>query len=235
MDLKDKKILITGASDGIGKQIALQLSKLDTRLILLGRDKERLEDVKEECFKNGSKDVITYSFDLSDGNVITENLERIRKENDDISILINNAGIWQKLGDVDSLNHNAVDQIINTNLTAVIKVTNTLLPILRKQKEAAIINISSKSGVFAQKGQSIYSASKYGVHGFTEVLKADFKDSNIQVAGVYQSGTRTEMFSKAGEEFSNEDFTDPKDLADVIVFMLSRPKGLWLNDVRLNY
>jgi len=62
---------------------------------------------------------------------------------------------------------------------------------LKTREESAIINIISKSGVIAQEGQSVYSASKYGVQGFTEVLKEDLKDSNVRVAGIYQGGTNT--------------------------------------------
>ena len=107
---------------------------------------------------------------------------------------------------------------------------------IKKQKEAAIINVISKSGVTAQEGQTIYSASKWGMAGFTEVLKTDLHGSHVRVASVYQSGTRTDMFMKTGEKFSAEKlekFTDPADLADVIVFMLSRPPKIWLHDVRV--
>ena len=65
------------------------------------------------------------------------------------------------------------------------------LPELRSRKEAAIINVSSKSGVAAQLGQSVYTATKYGVRGFTEVLKVDLKETPMRVAGIYQSGTNT--------------------------------------------
>lgn len=235
MKLNNKVILITGASDGIGKQIALKLAQEKAVLILLGRDETKLSKVEKECVQLGSKEVATYAFNLADSNSVTDHLEKIRNKHPDISVIINNAGIWQKVSDADELNHSEIDSIINTNLTSTIKVTNTLLPTLRKQIGAAIINIVSKSGVVAQKGQSVYSASKYGVRGFTDVLKADLKSSHIRVAGVYQSGTNTDMFAKAGDDFPVGDFTDPADLADVIVFMLSRPEKIWINEIHVNY
>ena len=130
---------------------------------------------------------------------------------------------------------NVVDDVISTNLTALIHVTRLVIPILRKQKEAAIINVSSKSGVTAQAGQSVYSASKWGVRGFTEVLKIDLKNTGIKVAGVYQSGINTKMFEKTGEKVPSEKFTNPVDLAEVIVYILSQPEKIWLHEVRVEY
>ena len=109
------------------------------------------------------------------------------------------------------------------------------MPELKNRKESAIINVSSKSGVVPQAGQSVYTASKYGVRGFTEVLKADLKGTNVRVAGIYQSGTNTKMFEKTGEDFPIQKFTDPADLAAVIVYMLSMPERIWLHDVRVEY
>ena len=128
-----------------------------------------------------------------------------------------------------------IDDVIATNLTAMIHCTQLLLPNLKKQPEAAIINISSRSGLIAPKGQSIYAASKWGVTGFTEVLKVDLKDTDIRVAGIYQGKMNTKIFEKTGDEVSTENYTNPSDLAEVIVFMLSRPSKIWLHDVRVEY
>lgn len=152
-----------------------------------------------------------------------------------VDILINVAGIWQKMMPIEKIKQQVVDEVIQTNLTALIHCTRFVLPVLKKQKEAAIINVVSKSGVVAQEGQSAYTASKYGAYGFTEVLKADLKGSNIRVAGVYQSGTATKMFVKTGEKVPLGKFTNPVDLAEVVVFMLSRPPKIWLHDVRVEY
>jgi len=235
MNLNNKKILITGASDGIGKHIALKLAKEKTKLILLGRDITRLKETKKECEDLGALAVFYYSVDFLDTDQFLTTTNSIIEDHSDISILINNAGIWQKLGELDSISNNIVEKLVNVNLTSLIKLTNSLLPNLRKQKEAAILNISSKAGVFAQKGMSVYTATKYGVRGFTDVLKEDLKDSTIQVAGLYQSGTNTSMFKKSGDDFPIQKFTEPGDLADVVVFMLSRPDKIWLNDVRVSF
>ncbi len=233
MNLKNKIIIITGSSDGIGKQIALRLAKENSKLALLARDKKRLDEVSKEARKLGAVDVKNYACDIRQTDKLESTIKSIISDFGTVDILINNAGIWQKLMPVDQIPEDIVDNVIKTNLTALIHTTRLLLPTLRTRNEAAIINITSKSGVVAQEGQSVYTASKYGVHGFTEVLKADLKDTNIKVAGVYQSGTNTKMFEKTGEDFPTEKFTNPSDLADIIAYMLTRPDKIWLHDIRV--
>lgn len=235
MNLKNKTIVITGASDGIGKQVALKLAELDVNLVLLARNKKSLEQVKKTCQTKKCKRVEIYPCDIRKTQDLTKTKNQIIADFKKVDALLNIAGIWQKMSPIEDISESVVDDVIQTNLTGLIHCTRLFMPQLKKQKEAVIINVSSKSGVVAQEGQSVYTASKYGVRGFTEVLKADLKGSSVRVAGVYQSGTNTQMFSKAGDTPSVEKFTNPEDLAEVIVYMLSRPAKIWLHEVRVEY
>lgn len=236
MELKNKIAVITGASDGIGKQIALTLAKQGVNLVLIGRNIKRLKDVVKLIKNiNPKLKVKSYSCDIRNGKKIKETVKQIIKDFKKIDILINVAGIWQKMNPLEKISEKIIDDVINTNLLGLIKITNLLMPNLLKQKESIIINVVSKSGVIAQAGQSVYSASKWGVRGFTEVLKADLKGSNIRIAGVYQSGTNTKMFKKVGESVSNDKFTNPSDLANVICYMLSLPDKIWIHDIFIEY
>ena len=234
MNLKNKIAVITGASDGIGKHISLRLAKDGVNLALIGRNKKRLEEVAIQVKELGALKVKTYVCDIQKGDDLEKIVNLIISDFGSINILINDAGVWQKLMPVEEMKKDTVDNVIGTNLTALINVTRLFIPILKSMEEAAIINVVSKSGVVAQEGQSVYSASKYGVRGFTEVLLLDLKDSNIKVAGLYQGGINTEMFKKADDNFSTADFTEPADLADVVAYMLSLPKKIWLYDVRVD-
>ena len=100
---------------------------------------------------------------------------------------------------------------------------------------AAIINFASRSGFSAQPGQTIYCASKWGVRGFTEVLKEDLKDTKVRVAALYPAGIKTKILEKAGDKISTDEYSDPADIANVIAFMLSQPDNLWLHEVRITY
>lgn len=228
-----KTVLITGASDGIGKSITLKLAAKETALILFGRNEEKLKSVAEEAEKNGAK-VYTHAFDLTDDVVRTKIVSGIL-DSHDVDVLVNNAGIWHKAGDLTTLDEEMIKQVIETNLTSHILLTRQLLGSMRGREGTAIINIISKSGTVPQLGQTVYTASKYGMKGFTDVLREDTNAEPIRIGAVYQSGTKTNMFKKSGEEFGTDHFTDPDDLADVIKFMLSRPKNIWLNEVRVAY
>ena len=220
-----KTILITGASDGIGRSLAINLAKAGNRVIICGRDKQKLQDVANES----GKDVITLAFDLNDADARNKAVAQVKE----LDVLINNAGVWHKMGGLETIDDETIVNVINTNLTSQVLLTKALLPLLKDKEGAAVINVISKSGITAQEGQSVYSASKWGMRGFTDVLRNDTKDNAVRIGAVYQSGTRTGLFEKAGEDFSVQAFTEPDDLADVIAFMLSRPKKLWINEVRI--
>ncbi len=174
-----------------------------------------------------------YAFDLTDSEALDTTAKAILTDFGGADVLINNAGIWHKAGPLDTIEPDMLVATVQTNLTALMQLTRHMLPSLRARDEAAILNVASKSGVVAQAGQSVYTATKYGVRGFTDVLKLEEKDNGARVAGLYQSGTNTQMFAKAGEDMPNRIFTEPDDLADVVVFMLSRPPKIWMHEVRV--
>ncbi len=234
MELNNKTIIITGASAGIGEQIALRLAKTGCHLALIARNAEQLARVAEAAKQLGAPEVGSYPCDIRDTATLSDTIEQIVSNFGAIHVLINNAGIWQKMMPLDDMSADLVDDVIGTNLSALIHATRLALPTLRQQEQAAIINIVSKSGVLAQAGQAVYTASKYGVRGFTEVLKADLKETNIKVAGIYQSGTNTNMFAKTGENIDTSRCTEPADLAEVVAFLLQQPDKIWLHDVRID-
>ena len=235
MDLKNKIAVVTGASDGLGKQVSLKLAKEGVSLALIARNEGRLNEVKKEAEKLGSPKVICYSCDIQSKEQIKKTVQQIEVDFNDVQILLNIAGIWQKLNLLENIPEEEIDSVIDIDLKGMAHMTRLVLPILKRQKEAIILNDSSRSGVTAQPGQSIYSAAKWGVRGFTEVLKEDLKETNVKVAAIYQGGTNTGMFNKTGEHFDQAKFIKPVDLADVIVYMLSRPSGIWLHDVRVEH
>lgn len=233
MQLHGKTVIVTGGSDGIGKHICLKLAAAGCKLAILGRNQARLDQAAEEALSLGAPEARSYAADMTDPAAIAAAAADILRDFGSVDILINNAGIWHKAGPLDSISEEMLMATVQTNLTGLMQLTRHLLPALRTRDEAAILNVASKSGVVAQAGQSVYTATKYGVRGFTDVLKLDEAETGVRVAGLYQSGTNTGMFAKAGEDVPNHIFTEPEDLADVVVFMLSRPPKLWMHEVRV--
>jgi NAD(P)-dependent dehydrogenase (short-subunit alcohol dehydrogenase family) len=233
MNLTGKRVIVTGGSDGIGRHICLKLADQGCAIAIVGRNQARLDAVVAECKARGAAEARAYAADLTDAAAIEQAAAAMLDDFGGMDILINNAGIWHKAGPLDSIDADMLVATVQTNLTALMQLTRHVLPILRQQEEAAILNVASKSGVVAQAGQSVYSATKYGVRGFTDVLKVDEAETGVRVAGLYQSGTNTGMFAKADEDVPNHIFTEPDDLADVVVFMLSRPPKLWMHEVRV--
>lgn len=233
MNLTGKRVIVTGGSDGIGRHICLKLADQGCAIAIVGRNQARLDAVVAECKARGAAEARAYTADLTDAAAIEQAAAAMLDDFGGMDILINNAGIWHKAGPLDSIDADMLVATVQTNLTALMQLTRHVLPALRHQEEAAILNVASKSGVVAQAGQSVYSATKYGVRGFTDVLKVDEAETGVRVAGLYQSGTNTGMFAKADEDVPNHIFTEPDDLADVVVFMLSRPPKLWMHEVRV--
>lgn len=223
-----RRAIVTGASDGIGKSIAIKLTKEGYKVVLFGRDKQRLAEVSACC------DHAEYhAFDLNDIKLMKRTVKSVL-ENGDVDVLINNAGIWHTEGSLESLSEEKVIEVINTNLTSQIILTKELLPHIKNRKNSFIVNIVSKSGITAQAGQSVYSASKWGLRGFTNVLRADTIAAPLKVVGIYQSGTNTKLFEKAGDDFPVSEFTNPDDLASVITFILKQPNNLKINEIRID-
>lgn len=236
MDLKNKVAVVTGASDGIGRQVALKLAAQGVSLALIGRNEERLSKTKEECLALGSSKVEYFVCDISKNSDIKETVVKIISEFNSVDILLNIAGIWQKLNLLENISDEEIENVLDIDLKGMIFITKYLIKHFKDEnKEAIVLNVSSRSGVTAQEGQNVYTAAKWGVTGFSESLKAELKSSKIRVATVFQGGTNTDMFNKTGEHFDQDKFIKPEDLADVIVFMLSRPPQIWLHDVRVEY
>jgi NADP-dependent 3-hydroxy acid dehydrogenase YdfG len=235
MILQGRTAIITGASDGLGKEVALKLGEKGVNLALIARRKEKLEEVKKQIKE---LKIEIYPCDIKDLTQIKQTVNKITSDFKSINILLNVAGIWQKKMPVEEVDEQVIEDVIDTNLKGLIHITRLVLPTLKKQSEAAIMNISSMTGVKYPLGQSVYAASKWGVRGFTEVLREDLRGTSVKVSGIYQAGVKTDMFFKTGETFAPgvfEKFMKPEDLADIVVFMLSQPKGIWLEEVRVNY
>ena len=182
MLFKEKTIWITGATSGIGKAVAIELSKENCHLILSGRNETALKETEEACLKNGSR-VTLAPFDLGDERSIEMAFNSVKKENFKINALYNFGGISQR----SLVNETPlfVDRkIFEVNYFGTITLTKLVLPEIIKNGGGHIAATSSLVGKFGFPYRSSYSASKHALHGFFESLLAENKVNNIRVTMV---------------------------------------------------
>lgn len=167
MKLTNNKILITGATEGIGHELALRFLSLDNLVIVVGRNLEKLNQMH-----NNDKRVIPFQCDLSKMEEIERLSIFIDIYHNDLNILINNAGIQYNYEFTNEIFlMNKIEHEINVNYLAPIKLTALLLPILKQNENAAIVNVTSGLGLVPKRNAPIYCSTKAGIHIFSKALR----------------------------------------------------------------
>jgi uncharacterized oxidoreductase len=189
MKMTGNTILITGGTSGIGLELAQQLCQNNT-IIITGRDQNRLNLAKA---KLGT--VHTMQSDVSDPDAIAALYEHVTREFPALNVLINNAGVMRKInlhdGDADLT---GIIREIETNLNGPIRMVSQFLPHLKKRKSPAVVNVTSGLAFVPFPISPIYSATKAGLHSFTQALRAQMKKTNVKVFELAPPGTETPLF-----------------------------------------
>lgn len=200
MELKDRVVLVTGSSKGIGRECAVLLSKLGTKVVITYlSDKKGGEETLKEC--NKYSDCLLLKLDVKSDASISKGVKEIIKRYGKIDLLINNAGILYDK-DFSDQSMREIEEQINVNLIGSIRVTKFVLPYLIKRNEAVIINVSSQAGKYGHDGFTGYSPSKFGLRGFTQAL-ADELPNNVRTYVVNPDTTRTAMSKFRGVSSDN--------------------------------
>lgn len=217
--LTGKTAFITGAGKGIGRAAALALAKEGVNLGLIARTETDLQKVVEEAEKEGVRAAFAVA-DVSSLEEVEAAISALTEALGSADILINNAGIG-KFGTVLETSPEDWKQVIDVNLMGMFYVTRTVLPQLVEKNGGDVINISSMSGLKGDPGASAYSASKFGVLGFTQSLSQEVRKHNIRVFALTPSRVITEFGGSTEEpENSQEKFMQPEDIAEYIVAQL---------------
>jgi NADP-dependent 3-hydroxy acid dehydrogenase YdfG len=195
--LKDKVVLITGASSGFGEDAARLFARQGCRVVLASRRMERLEILAQEIRTQGGIAMPVQLY-ITRQVQIDAMVVAVLKEFGRIDILFNNAGFGRLdwLENLDPLQD--IDAQIDVNLRGLIQVTRAVLPSMQAQRSGTIINMSSVAGRLAAPLYSIYAATKFGVRGFTEALRREVKPFGIQVCAIYPGGAVTEFSQHSG-------------------------------------
>ena len=172
MKLSKNKILITGATSGIGEALLNKFIELDNEVIIVGRNRDKLDYLEQK-----HKQVISFYCDLSINEERQALVQFVNEDHADLNILINNAGIQINYNFISESPNDTITKEITTNLIAPIALTSDFLPTLNKQKESAVVNISSALALAPKMDALVYCATKAAIHNFTKGLRIE--QSNI--------------------------------------------------------
>ena len=213
-----KVIFITGASKGIGKAIALSLSKEHT-VVLFARNESNLKEVEELITKIGGSCFCLVG-DVTKEEDVMNATSKIIEKYSKIDVLINNAGIgiYKR---IDELTLQEFTQVIDTNVIGSFLMTKYVVPHMIAKKQGQIINISSVAGLNGFKGGTAYSASKFALNGFTESLREDVKDFGIAVTAVCPGGVNTKFGDSSPDKVSQPYLLEPEDVAHTISYLVN--------------
>ncbi|ERK57685.1 oxidoreductase, short chain dehydrogenase/reductase family protein [Gemella bergeri ATCC 700627] len=223
---KDKKtIVITGASSGIGRELAYQFAeKGNVHLILVSRRKEALDKVAKKCETFDNVTTNTYSVDIGDKEQVDKLIEKLGN----IDILINGAG-FGIMKEFSEFNDYEVVKMFDTNVIGTIQLTNEIAKKMREKKSGTIVTIASLSGKIATQYTSIYSATKFALIGYCNSLRLELKEDNVHVMTVNPGPVATNFFGASDEnkkylkKLGDKTIT-PKSLCRKIIVGIERKK-----------
>lgn len=189
MDLKNSTILITGGTSGIGLEFVKQLTAIGSTIIVTGRSLRALHETKMKF-----PGIHIFQSDVTRPEDIESLFTQVTKQFPDLNIVMNNAGVM-RLIDLEDTSKELEDvtREINANLTGTIQMVHQFLPHLMKKKSAAIVNVSSAIAFMPYSSAPIYSASKSGVHAYTQALRLQLEKTNVKVFEIIPPGVKTNL------------------------------------------
>ncbi len=236
-NLADKKVLITGASAGIGRALALDLADKGCELFLLARRGDRLMQVEGEIKqRNKACKVHLIVADVRDPE-LPEILSGRTKE--DIDILVNNAGLALGREKVEVSKAEDIEEMINVNITANFKMVHTVLPWMLEQKSGDIVNLCSIAGHYTYIGGAVYAATKHAVHAFTRSLREELTGRNVRVMQMSPGMVDTDFSlvrykgdeKEAKKVYEGMTPLHAEDISRMIVFMLEQPRHVVIDEI----
>jgi NADP-dependent 3-hydroxy acid dehydrogenase YdfG len=192
MDLSQAVAVITGAGSGIGKQLAMQLSRGGARVAINDCDPETLAQTVREITELGGT-AWGQAFDVGSREAMQAFADGVRERYGQADIMINNAGVALGMMNLEEVRYDDLRWIIDVNLWGVIHGTMVFLPMLRERPEAHLVNVSSTFGLLAVPGQAPYCATKFAVRGFTDSIRLELMGTKVCVTLVCPSKVRTNI------------------------------------------
>jgi NADP-dependent 3-hydroxy acid dehydrogenase YdfG len=234
-----KTALITGATSGIGKAIALRLAKEKYNLILTGRRNERLEELKKEIELENEVKVLTLCFDVRVYEQVEKAINALSDEWKSIDILVNNAGLAAGFDPIHKASLSDWEQMIDTNIKGLLYVTRVVSPGMVARKSGHIINLGSIAGKTVYPNGSVYCATKHAVKALSEGMRMDFLPYGIRVTEICPGAVDTEFSlvrfkgDQQRADLVYKGFTPlvAEDIAEAVFFAVSQPPHVNIQDL----
>lgn len=233
-----KTVLITGATSGIGLGCARKFAENGDRLILTGRNAEKLEAIRKELSEKGTQ-VITFAFDVRDSKAARMAIESLPQEWQQIDVLVNNAGLALGLEPEYEGNLNDWEIMIDTNIKGLLNMTRLIVPQMVKRNSGHIINIGSVAGDAAYAGGNVYCATKAAVKALTDGLRIDVADTAVRVTNLKPGLVETNFSNirfkgdteRAAKLYQGIKPLTGDDIADVAVYAANAPVHVQIAEV----
>ena len=232
-------ILITGATAGFGKATAEFFAKNGYDVIITGRRKERLEELKKELKKKYKTDVLSLCFDVRKLKETQQAIGSISGKWKNIDILVNNAGLAAGLGPIQEGVFDDWEQMIDTNIKGLLYITRLVAPLMIKNGKGHIVNIGSIAGKEVYLNGNIYCATKHAVDALNKAMRLDLLSHGIKVTGINPGMAETEFSLvrfKGDKERAKQPYLGLKslaadDIAETIYWVTTRPAHVNINDL----
>ena len=232
-NLSGKTAIVTGASRGIGKAIALALGKEKMRLALLARSTDQLQDVVDKIHAVGGE-AMAVPCDLMNSDAVAAGLKTVFQQFDSLDVLISNAGIFLEKP-ITEIEVEEWDRVLRTNLTAAFLICQSAFLKMKDQKGGRIIAIASSASTQGFIHQAAYCASKHGLLGFTRCLSIEAKPHNVHVHTICPGGVRTDLLKDTymGERVSQGAIIEPDNIAELVLFLIRQPENIDIPEINL--
>jgi 3-hydroxy acid dehydrogenase / malonic semialdehyde reductase len=233
--LRDACVLITGASSGIGRACAEAFAAEGSRLVLAARRHERLEALATAL----SVPTLPVELDVRDRSAVDTAIGGLPPDWADVDVLVNNAGLAAGFGPLSDNDPDDWDRMIETNVTGLLNITHAVLPRMLARGRGHIVNISSIAGRDTYPNGAVYSATKAAVDRITTGLRMDVVGSGVKVSGIQPGLVETEFSmvrfagdaDRAGAVYAGLDPLTGADIADTVVWVVSRPANVQVAEV----
>lgn len=227
--MKQKVVWVTGASTGIGREIANEFSKAGHIVVVSARRKSRLVRIVSEI-KFADREASAFVCNVMSERSIQITAKRIREKYGKVDILVNNAGVTAFRSFMETKTSD-FDSIIDTNLRGAFLCIKSVLPQMIKSKSGQIINILSTAAVTAFEDSSIYAASKAGLLAMSNCLREETRRYNIKISNILPGAVETAMWDSRSRQRYKSRMMSPVDIAKIVVSLSEQPRKVLIEDI----